>query len=227
MNFANFNTLAITLLCCSSLFAQNPETIASFSADAGLYEPDKSPLNKTNSDGTVGFSWLSGHPDLKVLVSKVQACPSRYTLSISNGNLFDPAEQALLDKFWRKCRFANTNITEKVRDASGDGYDASFFSGGTSVINKLDSSAKVEDSNQKRTALTTRWERQISVQVVKHGQLNGIRVDFYGEHGGCLLHFHNDKAIGEWFDWDPVGDLRFQAVFNKPYDLFGNLVMTR
>jgi hypothetical protein len=96
---------------------------------------------------------------------------------------------------------------DSVRTKSGDGYDVGFGTGGMSVRYKVDPTLRGEDYNLKKVAITNYSDWQLDIQQVKHGQLDGLKIQFYGKHGGSILRFSNDKAVGEWFDWDLSGDL--------------------
>jgi len=228
MNARNFIFGLSIVLLGGNLFGQTNSLVAEFSKNAGgVYDADDSPLDTTNKDGTAGFSWLWGHPDLTIIVDKAHTCPPQYSLSISNANLFSSNECAFLQEIWLKYRVPNTNMSESLRSTSGDGYDVCFGTGGSSVTYKVDPNLRGEDYDLKKVAITNHSDWELSVEQVKHWRLNGLRVDFYGNHGGSLLRFADDKAVGDWFDWDPSGNLRFRAKFNNPYPFFEHLVMFR
>ena len=227
MNLSNIILGLSTILTAANIFGQTNSLVADFAKDVGLYSHERSPLDKTNSDGSPGFSWFGGHPDLTVIVDKRQPCPPEYALSVSNTNLFSLTERRFLHEIWSKYRIPNTNVLDSVRTKSGDGYDVGFGTGGMSVRYKVDPTLRGEDYNLKKVAITNYSDWQLDIQQVKHGQLDGLKIQFYGKHGGSILRFSNDKAVGEWFDWDLSGDLRFRARFNHPYPLFENLIMEK
>jgi hypothetical protein len=225
MNGLNIVYVLGIFMLATNTSSQTNSFAVDFSKEAGWYDPAQAPLDKTNKDGTLACSCLGEQPDLTFIVHCPQPCPPKYALSISNTNLFSAEERAFLAGIWSKYRTRGTNgSADSIRTKAGNGFDVMFNPGG--------------DWKRGRTVETTnggfevKWETmhsdsELQVQQVKHWQLNGIRLQFYGERGGCLLHFVDDKAVGDWYDWSPSGELRLQAKFNKPYALFEEVLMVK
>ncbi len=223
------------LLSSACLFAQSDgippsnSIYVDFSKDAGLYEPTMPPVHGMNSSGRpiVSFVLSDSQPDVTFIDYSPRPCPAKYANCISNTNLFSGDESDFLKRILAKYGKNNENGADSVRTASGDGYDVSFAQGGTWVAYRVDPKLRGDDYISKQIAITNHSDWHLQIQQVKHGQLNGLRVEFYGGHIGSVLHFQDDMAVGDWFDWDPAGNLRLAAKFNKPFNLFGSLKFLR
>jgi hypothetical protein len=144
--------------------------------------------------------------------------------------LFTPYERRLLETIWGKYRIPNVAARrDSVRDKFGDEYDVYYCPAHAAVIHKYkyDPGLRPEDGFVSKSGpITNHIEWILQIEQVKHWKLNGLIVDFQGDdRGGCLMHFNNDEAVGDWFDWAPNGDLIFHARFNKPYQYFDQIVM--
>jgi hypothetical protein len=195
-------------------------------------------------------SWAALSNDAKsnmvFTVNTPKPCPLEYTNIISNTNLFSLAEQKLLAEIpleyknmttnsgpsgtvfvgfgtlnspiadgisISQFRYTNSNAQLKMffysletpteivvsfRTKSGDGYDALFSSLGMT-------------------------NGGIFLRQFKQNQLDGLWVDFKGDHCADCLRFKDGKAIGKWLVWNQTGSLYMEAEFKQPYDFIGHL----
>jgi hypothetical protein len=177
-------------------------------------------LDETNSAGRPVFSWLADQPDVTFIAHDSQGCPPCYVMSITNTNLFSPSERAFLEDIWQKYRSTNYNMFARARNVTDDGYDVAF-----TQTHEWRRGKMLKDGTAEDEILTNDF--LLKVQQIQHGQLNGLRIEFYGLHGGSLLHFKDNMAVGDWCEWAPDGNLQFAAKFNKPYLLFGEFLYER
>jgi hypothetical protein len=203
---------------------------ADWSWDTKMSSFTNSPFDKTNDAGRPFCSWLREQPDVTVFVLETTARPLKYTNLISNTNLFSANERDLLQKLFDKYEKLKTNVSESVRTKPGDGYDVTYAPAGTFPYSLLDGLPKeTRPTNQPNMEMfpdivPISYRSPMKLQEIKHNQLNGIRVELYGGHPVSLLHFKDDKAVGDWFNWSTNGNLRLHVRFNKPYPLFENMM---
>jgi hypothetical protein len=196
--------------------------IAAFSLCFEYYDPERPPATPTNVSRRPIFYRLDKlrQPDVTFIVHTPEPCPARYTNVISNTNLISPDERDLFQRIWDKYDKLKTHTSgqERVRSKSGDGYDAEYTPGAEWKVYQT-----TEGSPEPPFFAGMKSRKSwLLIQEVKHDQLNGVRVEIYGGQLANLLHFKNDMAVGDWFDWGTNGTLRLQARFNKPYYLFEN-----
>jgi hypothetical protein len=163
-------------------------------------------------------------------------CPLQYTNVISNTNLFTFEEQNLLTQIPLKYKNVTTNSgpagsiltsliktndnfvalfqytnsdeqdeitfikkewkTVKLRTKSGDGYDAYLDSGDMYGIPYL------------------------SFQQIKHDAVNGLAVNFYGEHCEDWMRCVDGKVVSKWLQWGRDENYLLEIKIKAPLDYF-------
>jgi hypothetical protein len=159
-------------------------------------------------------------------------CPPEYTNLVSNTNLFSVSERKLLEELPARYKnvttncgppgtvlvglsnssigllahfqYTNSNASEEVtfsaltsvkfRNGSGDGYDVELYNPDAYRVPGL------------------------GFTQIKHGVMEGLTANFYGDHCTWWMHFREGKAVGKWFAWDRRGNLLLEAEFKEPYD---------
>jgi hypothetical protein len=175
-----------------------------------------------------------------------QPCPMEYTNLISNTNLFSVAEQKLLTEIPFKYKdvttnsgpagtvlisLYKTNIVIKVMDrtvktenwvadfqyTNSEAREEIFFDGQTMTASRF----QIKPNNG-YTAVFFQEDGMSALRFmqVKQGLMDGLLVEFHGDHCVSYQHEIQGKAIGKFFMWNPLNNnLGLEAEFKEPYDL--------
>lgn len=166
------------------------------------------------------------------IVTNTQACPPGYTNTISNTNLFSPAEQTMLEEALTKYNHITTN------SGLAGSLQTGFKPDGVSIF----WTASFQDTNTAATTRVTFKDGKV-VEVdfrttpgngydlhfyefspsrfyqYKEGKLNGLYLNFKNLRPISLMRIENQKSVGKWFQWDDHGNLTLEVEFNTPFNL--------
>ncbi|HUB87590.1 MAG TPA: hypothetical protein VMB22_06830 [Verrucomicrobiae bacterium] len=175
-------------------------------------------------------------------------CPPKYTNVVSNTNLFTPSEQKILEKVLSKYKYVTTNSgppgTVLVGLDKTNGYYVAHFDytnlNAHEDITFGDRSAEFRHNRDYHEYIAqfspyplARFRTQggdgydviissdeiIYVQI-EHGEVNGLYVDFHGDHCENMLHFIDGKAVNEWLSWGGNEDYILEIKMKSPMDYF-------
>lgn len=205
---------------------------------------DSIPNQYTNLAKMISSGFVSeGRTNITIVISTPQSCPPEYTNTISNTNLFSPAEQILLTELPLKYKDVTTNSPPKGSIFTGMDKSANpFFMEGFTIgrFQHTNSEAQVkvfftEMNNGNGIGASFRNKAGDGYEVLfnndviagfrqfKHGQLDGLWADFDGGRCSSWMRFSEGKAVGKWLVWNRTGSLYMEAEFKAPYDFIGRL----
>jgi hypothetical protein len=167
--------------------------------------------------------------NIVLIVTNTQPCPYTYTNVISNTNLFSADEQELLGSIPLKYKNVTISIgpsgsvlTNLESNGAGWMSVAYFQYTNSNATDKITfHSGKVIEAIF-RTALGEGYDVNVNGDSIENflqlkGNVpNGLYLNFKGNHCVSWMHIVNGLAVGKWFEWNDVGNLKLEAEFKKP-----------